>query len=68
MMKGVTVYIPPSGEDYTGYSTFVTSGTSTSDLGSFYLPEEKSLLKEIRPVDQEESEEAVADHLEFYEK
>lgn len=67
MMKEVTVYIPPSGEDYTGYSTFVTSGTSTSDLGSFYLPEEKGSLREVQAI-EEESEEDIADRLEFYEK
>ena len=67
MMKEVTVYIPPSVEDYTGYSTVVTSGTSTSDLGSFYLPEEKGSLREIRAT-EEESEKDTADRLEFYEK
>lgn len=67
MIKEVTVYIPPSGEGYTGYSTFVTSGTSTSDLESFYLPEEKGSLKEV-PGIEEESQEDIADRLEFYEK
>lgn len=67
MMKEVRIYIPPSGEDYTGYSIFVTAGTSTSDLGSFYVPEEKGSLSEIQAI-EEESEEDIADRLEFYEK
>ena len=67
MMKEVTVYVPPSVEDYTGYSTFVTSGTSTSDLGSYYLPKEKGSLREVR-AKEEESEGDIADRLEFYEK
>lgn len=67
MMKEVTVHIPAGDEDYTGYSSFVTSGTSTSDLGYFYLPEEKGSLREIQ-VTEEESGEDIADRLEVYEK
>lgn len=67
MMKEVRIYIPPSGDDYTGYSTFVMSGTSTSDLGTFYVPEEKGFLREVRVI-EEQSEEDIADRLDFYEK
>ena len=67
MMTEVRVYIPPGDEDYTGYSTFVTSGTSTSDLGSFYLPQEEALLSHA-PAVQEQAEEDTAERLEFYEK
>jgi len=69
-MKEVTVYIPPSGEDYTGYSMFVTASTSNSDLddsGPFYLPEEKVSQRYVW-AREEESEEDLADRLEFYEK
>ena len=66
-MKEVTVYIPPSDEEYTGYSMFVTSSTSTSDLGSFYLSEEKISQRYVW-AREEESEEDLADRLEFYEK
>ena len=67
MMKEVRMYIPPRGEDYTGYSTFVTSGTSTSDLGSFYISEGKGSLSEVQAL-EEEPKDDIADRLEFYEK
>ena len=66
-MKKATVYIPPGDEDYTGYSMFVTASTSTSDLGSFFLPEEKISQRHVWDR-EEESEEDLADRLEFYEK
>lgn len=45
MMKERTIYIPPASEDYTGYTTFVISGTSTSELEAFWQQGE-----EISPV------------------
>lgn len=65
-MKEITLYIPPSGEDYAGHSIFVTSSTSTSDLGIFYLSEEK-LSHSYVQAGEEESEEDLADRLKFYE-
>lgn len=40
-MKEARIYILPDSEDYTGYTTYVLTGTDTSEVGSFSLPKEK---------------------------
>lgn len=69
-----TIYISPDTEDYTGYTTYVLMGTSTSELGIFPLPvEELPGAKEER-VDEyifpETREERFLDKdlVEFYRK
>ena len=54
-----TIYIPPDTEDYTGYTTYVLMGTSTSELGIFPLPVEEAPAG----VGQEDKEERVEDYI-----
>ena len=49
-----TIYIPPDTEDYTGHTTYVLMGTSTSEPGFFSVP-----VEEV----PEEKEERVEDYI-----
>ncbi len=53
-MKEKKIYIPPT-EGYTGYTTFITIGTSTSDIGSFIQKEQGEVI-EFKIEDKEEAE------------
>jgi len=55
MMKE-TIYIPPDSEDYAGYTTYVLTGTSTSELEVFSLPTMKEHAPSVIERDYEEKE------------
>jgi len=59
MMKE-TIYIPPDTEDYTGYTTYVLMGTSTSELEVFSLP-----MKEEAPsgIERDYEKEKAKDYI-----
>ena len=78
-MKEARVYIPPESEDYTGYTTYVLTGTSTSGVGSFPWPKEElvqerdqrsehELDREIMFPESREERFLDNDLLEFYKK
>lgn len=54
-MKAKTIYVPPKTEEYTGYTTFIMMGTSTSDISSFIQTEQGEVieLKEKEEVEKE---------------
>lgn len=54
-MKTRTIYISPKTEDYTGYTTFIMMGTSTSDIGSFKQSEQGEFI-EFKTADKDEVE------------
>lgn len=54
-MKARTIYFLPKTEEYTGYSTFIMMGTSTSDIGSFIQTEQEEVI-EFKIEDKEEAE------------
>jgi len=55
-MKEKTVYVPADSEDYTGYTTYITMGTSTSDISVFTLTEDK-VVHEFDQAAEEEAKE-----------
>lgn len=44
-MKERTIYVPADSEDYTGYTSHILMGTSTSEVATFTLPEDKVVYK-----------------------
>ena len=76
-MKERTIYIPPNSENYTGYTTSTLMGTSTSELSTFRLMDDKVFYKLDQAGDEskeytfpESREERFLDRnlLEFYTK
>ena len=62
-----TIYILPDTENYTGYTTYVAMGTSTSELEDFSLPIEEEAKDYIFPETREERF-LDKDLVEFYRK
>ncbi len=55
-MKETAIYIPADSEDYTGYTTHILMGTSTSEASAFTLMEDK-VVHELDQVVEEETKE-----------
>lgn len=53
-MKTKTIYFPPKTEEFTGYTSFIMMGTSTSDRNSFIQTEQGEVI-EFKIEDKEKA-------------
>ena len=65
-MNDQKTYIQPNSDEYTGYSTYIISGTNTSDLESFFISAEDITQRYIWAV-EDQPEEDLAERFNFYE-
>ncbi len=63
-MRESTIYIYTNGENSTGYTTYVSATTNTSNIESMFIPEDIVLPTNI--TEEEEEDETLGEKLKFF--